>query len=192
LIYYAVSRQAPTLVALAAASSVPALDAVVRLLQRKAPSPIGLLFLVFTGTSVALATMLHSPMFILVKSAVISGLVGIAFALSALVGRPLTRTLALRLSSDHAEVRRRLAERWGHPRARTVFRKLSLWWGLLLIVLGVQQGMLAVTLPPGLVMAVDGPVHAFVTMLGIGASVLYVRRIQRAHPEVQLLPARAG
>src|SRR5206468_3805472 len=73
LIYYAVSRQAPTLVALAAASSVPALDAVVRLLQRKAPSPIGLLFLVFTGTSVALATMLHSPMFILVKSAVISG-----------------------------------------------------------------------------------------------------------------------
>jgi hypothetical protein len=190
LIYLVVSRRAPVLVALAAASSVPLLDMIWQLLHGKRPSPAGLVFIAGTGISVGLAAVLHSPMFILIKSAVMSGSLGIAFAISALIGRPLTRTLALRLTADQPERRRHLAERWSQPTAHAVFRTLSVAWGLLLLGMAGQQTALAVGLSPGTVVIVDGPVHAVLTILGIIWSVLYVRRIQLSHPDLGLLPVR--
>ncbi len=62
LIYLVVSRAAPVLIALAAASAVPVLDAVARLLARKRPSPVGVLFIAMTGVSVSLALWLRSPL----------------------------------------------------------------------------------------------------------------------------------
>jgi hypothetical protein len=191
LIYYVVSRRSSVLVALAVASSVPLLDAIVRLLRGKRPTAAGIVFIVFAGISVGLAMHLRSPMFILAKGAAISAIVGTAFAVSAAIRRPLTRTLALRLTTEHPEDRQKLAERWRHPKALTVFRTLSMGWGILLLVTAVQQTILAVTLSPGTVMALDPPVHAVVTVAGVAVSVLYVRRFQRAHPEVRLLAERA-
>jgi hypothetical protein len=188
LIYFVVSRRAPTIAALAAASSVPALDSVARLLRRKAPSPVGLCFVGATAISVGLAVWLRSPMFILVKGAVISALVGIAFAASAVIRRPLTRTLAVRLSTDHPEARMGLRERWGHPHALKVFCALSVGWGVWLILSAAQQAGLALTVSPGTVVAVEAPLQGGGTALGILASVLYVRRHHRAYPELRLLP----
>jgi hypothetical protein len=191
LIYLIVSRHTPVLVALAAASSVPVLDMVWRLLQGKRPTWAGTVFIGAAGISVGLAIVLHSPFFILVKGAVMSAILGLAFAISALIRRPLTRTLALRLSSDHPEGRRRLAERWRNPKAHAVFCTLSVAWGALLLAMAGQQAALAVTVSPGMVMAVDGPAHAVLTVLGIVWSILYVRRIQLSHPDLGLLPVRA-
>jgi hypothetical protein len=191
LIYLAVSSQAPVLVALAAASSVPLLDMAWRLIRGKRPTWAGMVFIGTAGISVGLATVLHSPIFILAKSAVMSGILGVAFAVSAIIRRPLTRTLALRLSSDHPEGRRRLAERWRHPKAHAVFCTLSVAWGALLLAMAGQQAALAVTVSPGTVMAVDGPSHAVITFLGIVWSILYVRRIQLRHPDLGLLPVRS-
>jgi intracellular septation protein A len=192
LIYFVVSRRAPTIVALAAASSVPALDSVARVLRRKAPSLIGLCFIGITAISVGLAVWFRSPMFILVKGAVVSALVGIAFAVSAVVRRPLTRTIAVRLSTDHPEARRGLAERWGHPHALKVFCALSAGWGIWLILSAAQQAGLALTLSPGTVIALEAPLQGGGTALGILASVLYVRRHHRAYPELRLLPQLAA
>jgi hypothetical protein len=191
LIYLIVSRHTPVLVALAAASSVPVLDMVWRLLQGKRPTWAGIVFIVAAGISVTLAMVLDSPLFILVKGAAMSAILGLAFAISALIRRPLTRTLALRLSSDHPEGRRRLAERWRHPKAHAVFCTLSVAWGALLLAMAGQQAALAVTVSPGMVMAVDGPAHAVLTVLGVVWSILYVRRIQLRHPDLGLLPVRA-
>jgi hypothetical protein len=190
LIYYVVSRRTGVLVALAVASSVPLLDAVIRVLRGKRPTIAGLVFIGFAGLSVALAMHLRSPIFILAKGAALSAIVGVAFAVSAAIRRPLTRTLALRLTTEHPEDRRLLAERWRHPEALAVFRTLSLGWGILLLVTAVQQAILALTLSPGAVMALDAPVHAFVTVAGIAVSILYVRRSQRANPELGLLADR--
>ncbi|HYT78790.1 MAG TPA: hypothetical protein VEQ37_05975, partial [Actinomycetota bacterium] len=88
------------LIALAAASSVPLLDMAWRVVRGKRPTWAGMVFIGTAGISVGLAMALHSPIFILVKSAVMSGILGLAFAFSAVIRRPLTRTLALRLSSD--------------------------------------------------------------------------------------------
>jgi hypothetical protein len=188
LIYLVVSRKAPVLVALAAASSVPLIDVAWRLVRGKKPTWAGMVFVGAAGISVGLAMVLHSPIFILAKSAVMSGSLGVAFAVSAIIGRPLTRTLALRLSSEHPEGRRRLAERWQRPKAHGVFCTLSVAWGLLLLAMGGQQAALALTVSPGTVMAVDGPAHAVLTVLGIVWSILYVRRIQLRHPDLGLLP----
>lgn len=191
LIYFLVSRSAPMLVALAAASSVPLIDAAVRVVRRQPPNAATGLFVLGTGVSIALAFWSGSGMFILAKGAVVSLLLGVAFALSAAIRRPLTRTLALRFGAPDPEVRRRLAGRWGHPSIASVFRVLSLGWGLLLLVQAAQQIAMALTLPPGTVMALEGPVHLFVTGLGIGASVLYVKRRQQADPAVVLIPSRS-
>jgi intracellular septation protein A len=192
LIYFVVSRREPALVALAAASSVPLLDLARRLLRGKRPSAMTLLFLPFAGLSVALAVHLHSPVFILAKGAVTSALFGLAFAVSAAIGRPLTRTFALRLTAEHPEHRRRLAERWRHPKVLAFFRILSIWWGLLLLIGATQQAILVFTLSPGAVMAVEPPVHALITIGGIAASVLYFRHSLRAHPELALLAERVS
>jgi hypothetical protein len=152
---------------------------------------LGLAFVGTTAASVGLAIWLRSPMLILVKGAVVSVLMGIAFAISALIRRPLTRTLAIRLSSDHAEGRRNLAERWRHPVALRVFCALSIGWGILLLVSGIQQAALALTISPGVFVALEPPVQASGTLIGIAVSILYVRRLQRAHPDLHLLPQRA-
>src|SRR5205085_5338148 len=116
VIYVLASRFVPTIWALGAASSVPVLDSLWRLVRGKPVSAVGASVVCLTGASVALAVWLRSPMFILAKGAVLSALVGGAFAVSALMRRPLTRTLALHLSTDGHEDRRRLAERWRHPK----------------------------------------------------------------------------
>ena len=190
LIYLVVSRQTSVLVALAVASCVPLLDALVRVVRGKAPNAMSLMFLVGAGISVGLAFWSGSSMFILAKGAVISGALGVGFALSALIKRPLTRTLAIRLSTSHPELRRRLAERWRHPRVLDVFCVLSVGWGVLLLMQGAQQAVLALTLSPGTVMALEPPVQIVGTVVGIVASILYVRRRQDADPELGLLPAR--
>ncbi len=190
-IYFSLRRHAPTVVALAAASSVPALDALVRLARGRKPSPIGLGFIAVTALSVGLAIWFRSTLFILLRGAVTSGLIGIAFGLSAVIRRPLTRTLALRFSTERPEARRRLAERWRHPKALRVFCVLSVGWGTLLLLSGAQQAGLALTVSPGTVVAVEGPVQAAATALGVLMSVLYVRRHHLRSPELALLPRPA-
>jgi len=187
-----VSHHTSVIVALAVASSVPLLDALVRLASGRAPNAMSALFLAGAVLSIALALWSGSSMFILAKGAVLSGALGIVFALSAALKRPLTRYLAIRLSSQHAEGRRRLAERWRQPRALAVFRVLSLGWGLLLLVQGGQQAALALTVSPGTMMALEPPVQLVVTVLGIVASITYVRRRQQAYPEIALIPERAS
>jgi hypothetical protein len=191
LIYLVVSRHTSVLVGLAAASSVPALDALVRLARGRAPSLLGACFILATAASVGLAMWFHSPLFILVKGAVISFVVGVAFTVSAAIGRPLTRTIAVRLASHHAEGRHTLRERWHHPKALAVFRTLAVGWGVLLFLSGAQQAALALTLSPGTVMAIEPPVQTFATLIGIAASVIYAKRHQRRYPEIGLIPQRA-
>jgi hypothetical protein len=193
IIYFIVSRHTSVVIALAAASCVPALDALVRLVQRRSPSLVGAVFLLVTAVSVGLAMAFRSPMYILVKGAVVSAVLGIAFTASAAMGRPLTRTIAIRLLATHQDDgRRKLRERWHHPKALSVFRTLAIGWGVLLFLSAGQQTALALTLSPGTVMAVEAPVQTTATLVGIALSVLYARRRHRAHPELGLLPQRAA
>src|SRR2546427_10275804 len=159
IIYFSLRPQLGVLLALVAASCVPGVDTLVRLVRGRAPNGFALLFIPSTGLSVGLATWLHSPVFILARGGVTSAAMGMAFALSGLLGRPLTRTMALHLSSDQHEGRRRLAERCGHPRGTNVFRMLAVGLGVLLLLLGGQQILMAVSASPGLGVVLGAPGH---------------------------------
>jgi intracellular septation protein A len=188
LIYLLVSQHVSVLIALAAASSVPLLDALYRAVTRRSQSPVGLIFLVMTAGSVGLALWLRSPMFILAKGAVVSALIGLTFTISALVRRPLTRTLAVSLSTECPRNRASLRLTWAHPAAMSVFCTLSAGWGILLLLSAAQQAALALTVSPGLVMTLEPPVQLLATGAGIAVSVLYVRRRQRLSPDLRMLP----
>lgn len=192
LIYLVSAHFVPTLQALAIASTVPLLDTIVRLARGKTPSVVSLAFVGATVGSIGLAFWLRSPLVILLKGAAISAIVGIAFASSAVARRPLTRTLALHLTTDHREERHRLAERWRHPVAVRVFQVLSIGWGLWMLVVAGQQTLMALTISPGTVVALEPGVHAFVTAVGVAASIAYVRRRQQLHPEIGMLPVRSS
>lgn len=188
IIYFLLAPHIGTILALAAASSVPLLDSLIRLVERKPPSLVGVAFILVTGGSVALAWFFRSPEFILAKGAVLSGLFGLTFLASALVRRPLTKTIAVFLSGDGREARARTRHHWRHPKVLEVFCTLAAGWGLLLLISAAQQGALVMTVSPGMVVAVEAPSQAFFTLAGIVTSIMYVRRLQAVHPELRVLP----
>jgi membrane associated rhomboid family serine protease len=192
VLYFTVARFGPQLVALAAASSVPLLDAAARLLRGKRPTPVSLVVLGFAGLSVGLAMGLRSPMFILAKGAVLSGALGIAFGVSGAIRRPLVRTIAIMLAAETVIGRRSVAKKWGHPRTMAVFRTLSVGWGILLVLSAIQQLAMVLNVSPGTVMAAEPALQALVTISGTAISIMYVRRLQNRHPELGLLPERSG
>jgi hypothetical protein len=187
LVYVLAAPHTTVLEAVVLAGSVPAVDGLVRVLRGRGVNPASVVFAAGAGVSALLALWSGSALFVLMKGAVISVALGAAFAVSAAVGRPLTRIVAIALSVSGRDARRRLAERWGHPSATDVFRVLSIGWGLLLLVQGAQQAMLAVTASPGLVIAVTRPIQLAGTAAGIVLSVAYVRRRQRREPELAVL-----
>ena len=180
------------ILALACASSVPLIDVLSRVVRGKAPTAASLLFVLIASFSVTGAVISGSPMFILLKGAAMSAFLGVAFFVSAAINRPLCRTFALRLSSECPDARRQMAERWRHPKALDIFKVLSFGWAALLLVSAGQQAGLAFTLAPGTVMALEGPITTGATLIGVAASVLYVRRFRHSHPELALLPARVS
>lgn len=176
---------------LAFASSVPLIDVLTRVVRGKAPTIASLLFVSVAALSVSLSMLSGSPMFILLKGAVISAILGVAFAVSAAMNRPLTRTFALRLSTECPDRRRHLAELWRHPKALVIFKVLSFGWAVLLLLSAGQQAGLAFTMSPGTVVALEGPITTAATLIGVALSVVYVRRFRHSHPELALLPSRS-
>jgi hypothetical protein len=183
---------AGVILALACASSVPLIDVLMRVARGRAPTAASLLFVVIASISVSMAVISGSPMFILLKGAGMSAVLGVAFAFSAAINRPLTRTFAVRLSAECPESRRHLTERWRHPKALDIFKVLAFGWAVLLLLSAGQQVGLALTLSPGTVMALEGPLTTGATLIGVAASVMYVRRFRHSHPELGLLPARVS
>jgi hypothetical protein len=181
---------ATVVLGLALASSVPLMDVLSRVVRGKAPTIASLLFVTIAALSVSLTIVSGSPMFILLKGAAVSALLGLAFAVSAALNRPLTRTFALRLSTECPDRRRHLAGLWRHPKALDIFKVLSFGWAVLLLLSAGQQVGLAFTMPPGTVVALEGPITTGATLIGVTLSVIYVRRFRYSHPELALLPAR--
>jgi intracellular septation protein A len=190
LVFLVLSHHASTLVAACLASSVPLADALIRKVSGRPANAMTLGFLAVAAVSVGLALLSGSAMFVLARGAVMSAVIGVSFALSAVLKRPLTRTLAIRLSTEQPEGRERLRERWHQPRALEVFCVLSVGWGLFLLVQAAQQAFVVLTLSPGAVMAIEPPVQAVCTAAGVACSLLYAKRAQASHPELQLIPAR--
>ena len=100
IIYFVLRPHVGTLVAIAVDASVPVVEAVIRAVRGRAQNRMALMFLPSTAIGIGLAAILHSPVFILARGGGTTAGLGVELAVSAVLGRPLTRTIALHLSCD--------------------------------------------------------------------------------------------
>ncbi|MCE0761712.1 hypothetical protein LWC35_02095 [Pseudonocardia kujensis] len=106
--------------------------------------------------------LLHSTTFLLVKESLVTGVIGLAFLGSLLARRPLPVVL-LRGRPGAAEV---IETRWADPGFRRALRGITIVWGCALLAEAGLRVVLALLVPPGVLMiaspllaaAVLGPV----------------------------------
>jgi hypothetical protein len=94
------------------------------------------------------ALLFDDPRLMVLKASLMSGLIGAAFLLSCLIGKPLTY-LAYRkaLSGDPAAAADLEAKYEEIPRARNLMRAMSMIWGVGLLAEAVVRAVLAYQLP---------------------------------------------
>ena len=103
------------------------------------------------AVSLAGALLLHSTTFLLVKESLVTGVIGLGFLGSLLARRPLP-VLLLRSRPGAAEV---IEARWADPGFRRALRGITIVWGCALLAEAGLRAVLALFVPPGVLMVVS-------------------------------------
>jgi intracellular septation protein A len=186
-VYGVCSQFLSTLSALSVAALVPVADLAVATAKGKRLNLASVGFVGMAVVSVTLAVTLHSPALILIKPAVVAGLAGLAFGLSALLRRPLTRTLAIRFSGgDDHELQAELRRQWHHPKATRIFRTIAFGWAVWLLISAARTLVVASIMPPATAFMIEAPSGPATAAIGALVTILYVRRFRHTHPELGL------
>jgi hypothetical protein len=176
-IYGVASRFLSTIPALVVASMLPITDVIRSAARRQRPSAASVGFLAGAVVTSALGLLSSSPLFILLKAPAMSAAVGLAIAGSAALGRPLLRTLSVMFAAGSSEEARRNATAlWTSEPWSGVFSALSLIWGILFLVLAVEQTLAVLALSPGITLVVLPPLQFANMGIGILLSLTLVHR----------------
>jgi len=156
-----------TVHALAAGAVFPVAGIILGFVRERRVQALGVIVLTATIASIAGALYFTSPFLALVKGSLLTGALGIAFAVSLFARRPLVFYLAS-MSAD-AEQRQEAETRWEtEPVYRRLMRRITIVWAAALFV----EAALRVVLIPLLPVAVFLPVSeamwicCFVLMIG--------------------------
>jgi hypothetical protein len=114
-------------------------------LRSRRLDPFAVFMMVLFGAGLALTFATGDARFVLVKDSFTTGLAGLMFLGSALVGRPLSYYAAQRFAGPAGAAAVR--ERWSDPRARRAFGQSSLVWGLGLLTESLARLPLIYLLP---------------------------------------------
>ncbi len=113
------------------------------------------------------------------KDSITSGIVGAAFLVSLIAGRPLTFYFGRRFATDGSKAQRDWWNGlWRHPRFRLVQRRLGAAWGLALLIEAVGRGVLTWELGTSSMVLVNNVVPFLVIAIMIGVSVSVGQREQ--------------
>lgn len=131
--------------ALAAGAVFPLASILVTFAKEGRLQAIGLIVLVATIASIVGSFLLDSPTLLLAKGSLITGMVGLVFAVSLLWKRPLVYFIA---TGGDAEARREGEQLWaGVPRYRQVMRTITIAWAVALFVEATVRLILIPLLP---------------------------------------------
>ncbi|ANS76757.1 hypothetical protein AWM70_21015 [Paenibacillus yonginensis] len=155
LVYSILIRHYSSFAALLAASLIPLLDNVWHLVRHRRLDAFGFLMLVSLVLSALAALLGGNERLILVRESLVTGVIGLLFIGSLSLDKPLLFWLAGRFLAK--PVSARLAEHWGHPRLRAMFRCMTAVWGILLLVEALLRVLLVFCLKPAAVLALSGP-----------------------------------
>lgn len=136
---------------------------------------------VLIGIVVAVVTAVFSDSAraVFLKDSLTSGLIGLAFLATLVVGRPLTFYLGRRFATDGSKAQRDWWDGlWRHPQFRRVQRQLGAAWGLALLGEAAVRAVLTATLGVAPMVAVNNTVPYLVTAVMIFVSIAVGRRAQ--------------
>jgi hypothetical protein len=163
LVVYQLARHAGAAdaTALAISAAPPALAVVVEWLWRRSLNVIGAIVLVGILLGLGAVGVLHGDELVLkMRESVVTGVFGLVCLVSlVLPGRPAMFHIGRALAgAGNPEGREAFDGLWEEPRARRVFRIVTLGWGLGFAVEAGLRALLALELPTGTFLAVTPPV----------------------------------
>lgn len=130
------------------------------------------------GLGLILTVITGDPRVILAKDSVTTGVVGLAFLGSCVVGRPLMYALARRMLPPERQAEADAKMRTD-PRYRTHLVRLSLLWGVILLGEALLRIVLVYALPVDVMFGLSHVLQFAAVGLGILGSVLYGKRARR-------------
>jgi hypothetical protein len=176
-IYAVASHYMSSLAALVVASMLPVTDVVKAKVRGRKASAASLGFLGGAVVTSVLGLVSSSPLFILLKAPAMSAAVGMGIVGSALIGRPILRTLAVCFAAGSSpQARGAAAELWASDPWDRVFALLSAIWGILFLVLAAVQTLAVLSFSPGVTLVLLPPLQFVVMGIGAGLSLYLVHR----------------
>lgn len=174
-VYYALHLLgASDWVALLAAAGAAAVRVVAGVLRHRRLNQFAVLMLVVYGTGLLLAFVTGDARTLLLRSSLTTATVGLAFLVTAAVGRPLTLTAMQAFDPAGAD---RLAERYAQdPRVRRGFRLVSTVWGVGLLAESLVRVPLVYALPVEVAVAATEGLLVATMLLLAGWNAWYLRR----------------
>jgi hypothetical protein len=133
------------------------------------------------GVGLVTSFLTGNVMFMVLKASLVSGLIGVAFLVSALVGRPLTYLAMRRAAGDAAALDAKYA---AIPRFRQALQTISVVWGIGLVAEAVVRGVLAYQLPVSAMVGLSTVLTVGTTGVLLLVSILVAKRARRSAPVV--------
>ena len=165
---------ADTWVALLAATIVSGARSVWIVVRQRRFNPFSALMLAVFGVGLLLAFVTGDPKLIILKDSVFTGIVGIAFLLSLVIGRPLT--LEARRSWSPKEAAE-IDEAWRtNAAARHGYRVTSLVWGVSMLAEASLRAILVFLLPVSVMVALSTAMWVTTVVLLVFWTKAYARR----------------
>jgi hypothetical protein len=179
-IYSAADARLGDVGALIASSIPPILWSVVEFIRRRTVDALSLMVIAGIGLSLLAMFGGGGAKFLQLRENLVTGVIGLAFLVSALVGRPLVfyfaRAAMMRGSADQAATFERVKD---FARFRRSMTLMTLVWGVGLLASTAAACVLvfSVPIPTYLILS---PILGYATMGGLGGwTFLYARRAQR-------------
>lgn len=176
-VYELLSGRTSEVTALAVGAVFPAAATLWTLVRTRRPDPVALMTLAGIVVGLVGALVFASPLFLLLKESVVTGVIGLVFLGSLLVARPLTFAMGRTMMATTDAERSSYDATWDVPGVPDGHRRTTLEWGAALVADAALRTVLAFVLTPGTLLAVSPLIAAAV----IGpVALVTLRRRRRA------------
>lgn len=144
-------------------------------IRRRVLDALSIIVLAGIGLSLLGFALGGSPRLLLLRESLITGLIGLAFLASVVIGRPLIEVLARAALARQAAIEDKPEEWDESPAARRAFKVMTIVWGCGFVAETCVRALLVFYLPVGQAL-VAGPVVGYTAIgLLIGWMYLYMR-----------------
>jgi hypothetical protein len=171
----------------------PIAEIVITLVRQRHVDEFSIFVIIGIAVAVVTTVLSDNARAVFLKDSITTGLLGLVFLGSLLVGKPLTFYFGRRFATDGSEAQRDWWDGlWQYPQFRSVQRRLATYWGVALVGEAIIRAVLTETLGTGPMVVVNNTVPYVVIAGLVALSIIVGRRAQnRAEARGALPPVEA-